>query len=64
VVPVQFTRWPEAPFQPFVLEGQAGEDALARIASYSSSFATTLPQLEPYRGRATFAPSDSLGIAR
>jgi poly-gamma-glutamate capsule biosynthesis protein CapA/YwtB (metallophosphatase superfamily) len=64
VVPVQYTRWPEAPFQPFPLEGQEREDALARIASYSSRFTETLPQLESYRGRATFAPSDSLGVAR
>ena len=64
VVPVQFTRWPEEPFRPFVLEGAAGDEALARIAAYSASFPATLPQLEPHRGRATFAPSDSLGIAR
>jgi len=64
VVPVQFTRWPDAPFQPFVLEGADHDEALERIASYSSGFAQTLPQLEPYRGRATFAPSDSLGVAR
>ena len=64
VVPIQFTRWPEAPFQPSVLEGQEREDALARIMSYSARFERTLPQLEPYRGRVTFAPSDSLGVAR
>ena len=47
-IPVQFTRWPEAPFQPFVLEGAAREEAFGRIASYSSALARTLPQLQPY----------------
>ena len=47
-IPVQFTRWPEAPFQPFVLRGEAQEEAFRRIASYSSGFAQTLPQLRPY----------------
>ena len=63
VVPLQFTRWPEAPFQPFVLEGEAREEALARIASYSAGFAETLPQLAPYRGRPVAAPADTLGAA-
>jgi poly-gamma-glutamate synthesis protein (capsule biosynthesis protein) len=57
IVPVQFTRWPEAPFQPFVLEGDAREDALTRIMSYSAGFAETLPQLEPYRGRPLPVPA-------
>jgi poly-gamma-glutamate synthesis protein (capsule biosynthesis protein) len=64
VVPIQYTRWPEAPFQPVVLDGAAGDEALARIAAYSASFPETLPQLDGFRGRATFAPSDSLGVAR
>ena len=60
VVPVQFTRWPDAPFQPFVLEGDARDDALTRIAHLSSSFAATLPQLGPYRDRPLPAAADSL----
>jgi poly-gamma-glutamate synthesis protein (capsule biosynthesis protein) len=48
LVPVQFTRWPEAPFQPFVLEGEAREEALRRAASYAQGFERTLPHLEPY----------------
>jgi len=60
VVPLQFTRWPEAPFQPFVLEGDAREEALTRIASYSSGFAQTLPQLLPYRERIQSMPADTL----
>ena len=63
VVPIQFTRWPDAPFQPVVLEGQEREDAFARIMTYSARF-ETLPQLESYRGRFQFSPSDSLGVAR
>ncbi|HEY3217107.1 MAG TPA: CapA family protein [Candidatus Eisenbacteria bacterium] len=49
LVPVQFTRWPEAPFQPFVLEAEAREEALRRAASYAQGFERTLPQLEAYR---------------
>jgi poly-gamma-glutamate synthesis protein (capsule biosynthesis protein) len=64
IVPLQYTRWPEAPFQPVPLEGPAREEAMARIMAYSSRFPQTLAQLEPYRQRATFAPSDSLGVAR
>ncbi len=67
VVPLQFTRWPEAPFQPFVLEEQAREDALTQIMSFSAQFATTLPQLEPYRGRplpTAAAAADSVGAPR
>jgi poly-gamma-glutamate synthesis protein (capsule biosynthesis protein) len=64
VVPVQFTRWPDAPFQPFVLEGGAGDDALARIAERSRSFSETLPQLAPYHDRPVTAPADSLAGAR
>jgi poly-gamma-glutamate synthesis protein (capsule biosynthesis protein) len=59
--PVQFTRWPEAPFQPFVLAGPAREEAMARIASYSAGFERTLPALEPYRGASAGAPADSAG---
>lgn len=45
VVPIQVTRWPEAPFQPFALEGAARTAALARIAELSAGFPETLPQL-------------------
>jgi poly-gamma-glutamate synthesis protein (capsule biosynthesis protein) len=48
IVPVQYTRWPEAPFRPFVLDGAARDDALQRVASLSSGFNETLPQLRPY----------------
>ena len=60
MTPVQFTRWPEKPFQPFVLESEARETAMGRIASYSRSFERTLPQLEPYRAAlpAAAAPSE------
>jgi poly-gamma-glutamate synthesis protein (capsule biosynthesis protein) len=58
IVPVQFTRWPEAPFQPFVLEGAARDQALSRIAYYSRGFAATLPCLAGFAGEA--APADSL----
>jgi hypothetical protein len=66
LVPIQITRWPEAPFQPFPLEGDDRLVALARIAQLSSMFAATLPQLKealaaspgPDRERAG-APGDS-----
>ena len=45
LVPVQITRWPEAAFQPFVLDGPDREAALARIATLSRGFSVTLPQL-------------------
>jgi poly-gamma-glutamate capsule biosynthesis protein CapA/YwtB (metallophosphatase superfamily) len=45
LVPIQVTTWPDSPFQPFVLEGEARAAALARIAELSRNFATTLPQL-------------------
>ena len=45
LTPIQVTTWPDAPFQPFVLEGDARSAALARIAELSRPFAETLPQL-------------------
>jgi len=45
LVPIQITLWPDAPFQPFVLVGEARAAALARIARLSQRFADTLPQL-------------------
>lgn len=64
VFPMQFTRWPEAPFQPFVLGGTAGDEAMARIMSFSAGFPATLPQLEEYRGRPVPAAPDSVGTPR
>ncbi len=49
LVPIQITRWPEAPFQPFVLEGAAKDEALARIAELCQGFPKTLPMLQPGR---------------
>lgn len=48
LVPVQVTRWPEAPFQPFVLGDVEREGALKRIAALSRDFRETLPVLRPY----------------
>lgn len=45
VVPIQITRWPEAPFQPFVLEGQERGAAVARLAELSAEFPRTIPML-------------------
>jgi poly-gamma-glutamate capsule biosynthesis protein CapA/YwtB (metallophosphatase superfamily) len=47
VVPVEFTHWPDRPYQPVVLEGEAHAVALARIAQMSQGFPTlpTLPVL-------------------
>ncbi|MGH7742131.1 MAG: CapA family protein [Candidatus Eiseniibacteriota bacterium] len=45
LVPIQITRWPEAPFQPFPLEMEEKAAALAYLADRSRDFATTLPQL-------------------
>jgi poly-gamma-glutamate synthesis protein (capsule biosynthesis protein) len=52
VVPIQITRWPEAPFQPFVLEGAEREQALVRIAELSAGLPDTLPQLWTASGAA------------
>jgi poly-gamma-glutamate synthesis protein (capsule biosynthesis protein) len=48
VTPIQITRWPDAPFQPFVLQDAAREEALREIARRSATLATPLPQLQPY----------------
>jgi len=48
LVPVQFTRWPDAAFQPAVLAGAEREDALREIARRSLALAVPLPQLQPY----------------
>ena len=45
VVPVQYTKWPDAPFQPFVLTGAEERKALTRIRELSSGFRSTLPML-------------------
>lgn len=46
LTPIQVTTWPDAPFQPFVLEGGARDAALARIAELSRPFPGTIPQLQ------------------
>ena len=48
LVPIQFTRWPEAPFQPIVLAEAERNQALERIAALSAGFPVTLPVLESY----------------
>ena len=58
VTPIQFTNWPVKPFQPFVLEGEAREEAMRRIAAYSQGFEQTLPQIEPYRMAPIAVPSE------
>jgi poly-gamma-glutamate capsule biosynthesis protein CapA/YwtB (metallophosphatase superfamily) len=45
IVPVQFTNWPDAPFQPFVLRGEARTRAITRISELSAGFPRTLPML-------------------
>jgi hypothetical protein len=57
VVPLEFSRWPDRPFQPVVLEGDAGAAAMARIAELSSGFAT-LPALEALRAAPVQSPGD------
>jgi poly-gamma-glutamate synthesis protein (capsule biosynthesis protein) len=49
LVPIQITRWPEAPFQPFLLVGAEREEALGRLAALSAGFPSTLPELDVYR---------------
>lgn len=46
IVPVQFTNWPDVPFQPFILEGEERQKAIARVAEMSSVFRHTLPMLK------------------
>jgi poly-gamma-glutamate synthesis protein (capsule biosynthesis protein) len=46
VVPVQYTNWPDAPFQPFILTGKARQKAIARIGELSRGFRRTLPMLK------------------
>jgi poly-gamma-glutamate synthesis protein (capsule biosynthesis protein) len=49
VVPVRFTRWPDVPFQPYVLEGEERNAAMRRIAEISKSFDSTLPAIAANR---------------
>ncbi|HET7225108.1 MAG TPA: CapA family protein [Candidatus Eisenbacteria bacterium] len=60
LVPIQTTRWPEAPFQPFPLEGEALSQALGTIAGLSRGLAT-IPQLAaiPLPPLPAAAPADS-----
>jgi poly-gamma-glutamate synthesis protein (capsule biosynthesis protein) len=64
LVPIQITRWPEAPFQPFPLEEEDKAAALAYLADRSRDFPATLPQLSsamPLERGVTWppAPADS-----
>jgi len=52
LVPLQTDHYPEAPVQPFVLEGEAGKAVLRHLAEYSTSFEHPLPELAPYAQRA------------
>ena len=45
VIPIQITRWPEAPFQPFPLEGAERDAAVARLSELSADFPATIPML-------------------
>lgn len=45
IIPVQYTNWPDAPFQPFILNGEQRRQAIARIAGLSGNFRRTLPML-------------------
>jgi poly-gamma-glutamate capsule biosynthesis protein CapA/YwtB (metallophosphatase superfamily) len=45
VVPVRYTNWPDAPFQPVILAGADRSKAMARIAELSRDFPRTLPSL-------------------
>jgi poly-gamma-glutamate synthesis protein (capsule biosynthesis protein) len=51
VTPIQTTRWPEAPFQPFPLEGPLREQSLARLAELSRALGGTIPQLAALAAR-------------
>jgi hypothetical protein len=57
VVPLEFSLWPDRPFQPVVLEGDARGAAMARIAELSAGF-PTLPALAP-QGEAAIKASAS-----
>jgi poly-gamma-glutamate synthesis protein (capsule biosynthesis protein) len=57
LTPIQFQRWPEAPFQPLVLADAAREDALREIARRSAALAATIPQLQPYLGGQQLVPN-------
>jgi hypothetical protein len=49
LVPIQFTRWPEAPFQPIVLGETERNEAMGHIAYLSARFPATLPMLECFQ---------------
>jgi poly-gamma-glutamate capsule biosynthesis protein CapA/YwtB (metallophosphatase superfamily) len=65
LVPIQITRWPEAPFQPFPLAGDEREAVLAQIGQLSAAFPATITPLVPYasRPRREFAAPDSGQVA-
>jgi len=60
-VPIQITRWPDAPFQPYVLEGPEKDAALIHFAELSRGFPATLPQLATYMPPAFDASSGAAG---
>ena len=62
LVPIQITRWPEAPFQPFPLEEEEKAAALAYLADLSRDFPATLPQLAaamPAERGVTWSPASA-----
>jgi len=68
LVPIQITRWPDAPFQPFPLEGDDKRAALVRLAGVSLGVAEMLPQLAEFadeaRAMQAAAASDSTAAQR
>jgi poly-gamma-glutamate synthesis protein (capsule biosynthesis protein) len=67
LVPIQVTRWPDAPFQPFPLEGDEKTAGLVRLAALSLDFPQTLPQAaaaDSAAARERAAAADSAAIHR
>ncbi len=50
LMPVQVTRVPEAPFQPFLLEGEPAQRVLSAIARMPVAGGKVLPELDAFRG--------------
>jgi poly-gamma-glutamate synthesis protein (capsule biosynthesis protein) len=63
LVPIQFTRWPEAPYQPVVLAGAERDEALRQLAELCRAFPATLPMLQPHLKKEG-TPSTSQEIQR
>lgn len=64
LVPIHVTRWPDAPFQPFLLEAADRESALMQMATRSRGFQETLPMLRPYLEKAAVrsVPKEGAGV--